>query len=76
MWAYVQDILLLYNKEKKKKAKIQNCPSNFQFLSFQSSNFQFCHFSSLSLKFCQCSLLLEFSYIFPLSGSFFFFFFL
>ena len=46
---------------------MQNWPSNFQLLSFQSSNFQFCHFSPLSINFCQCSPPLELSYFFLLS---------
>ena len=46
---------------------MQNWPSNFQLLSFQSSNFQFCHFSLLSINFYQCSPLLELSYFFLLS---------
>ena len=43
-----------------KKVKMQNWPSKFHFLSFQSSKFQFYHFSPLSFNFCQYRPLLVF----------------
>ena len=46
---------------------MKNWPSNFQSFSFQSSNFQFCHFSPLTFNYCQFSILLDLSYLLPLS---------
>ena len=46
----------------KRKAKMQNWPSNFHNFSFQFSNFQFCQFSLLTFNFCQFKTLLQICY--------------
>ena len=47
---------------------MQNWPSKFHLLSFQSSKFQFCHFSPLSFKVCQFILLLPFCQVMLLAN--------